>query len=113
MSPVTIFTSSFVGVSEASWLAVIEVDPIDSLNPGRKPLPLMVRVWPEFEPVMGFGFKVVIAGATTGAFTVRLTASVAWPLGLVTFTDRVWAPAPTLTLTTSCELLTKLICEPE
>ena len=81
--------------------------------PAAKPAPLMVRFWFEAEPVMGFGVKLVIAGATMAAFTVRLTVLVAWPFGLVTCTGRVWAPAPTLTLTTSCELLTKLICEPE
>src|ERR1035441_10652131 len=101
-----ILTCSAVGVRVANWLAVIVVPPINSLNPGAKPLPLTVSVWAEFEPVMGLGLKVVMTGAATGAFTVRLTELLAWPLGLVTCTGRLWALAPTVTLAVNCELLT-------
>ena len=61
---------------------------------------------------MGLGLKLVMAGAALAAFTVRLTELLAWPLGLVTCTARLCAPVPTLTLTTNCELLTKVTCDP-
>ena len=88
-------------------MAVIVVEPINSFNPERNPVPLMVKVWAEFEPVIGFGLNVVMAGAAVAAFTVRLTELLAWPLGLVTCTARLCALDPTLTPTTNCEPLTK------
>src|ERR1035438_3624995 len=57
---------------------------------------------------MGLGLKVVMTGATVGAFTVRVTELLACPLGLVTCTVRLWALVPTVTLAVNCELLTNV-----
>ena len=52
--------------------------------PATKPAPLMVRFWFEAEPVIGFGVRLAMAGATDGAFTVKLTVLVALPPGRAT-----------------------------
>jgi len=107
-----IFTWSSVEVSKASWFEVIEVPPIDSLNPGWNPLPLMVSVWTEFEAVMGLGLNVPITGAVVGVVTVRVAELLVCPFGLVTCTGKLCALAPTVTLAVNCVLLTKATADP-
>ena len=42
---------------------VTPVQPNTTFDPTRNPVPAMVSVWFELDPVMGFGLSEVIAGA--------------------------------------------------
>ncbi len=107
----TTFNCSWVEVSEANWLAEISVPPMESFSPGRKPLPLMLRVCGEFEPTIGLGRIDLMEGAAA-ALTVRITGLLACPLGEITCTGRLWAAIPRVTLMVICEALMAAICAP-
>jgi len=72
-----------------------------TVNPGWKPVPLMVRDWLALEAVREAGLSDEITGAT-GAETVRLAALDGGDPGLVTATVQVRAVVPTLTVAWIC-----------
>ena len=45
--------------------------------PATKPVPLMVRLWLLFDPVIGFGLSDVIAGGVLGAIVGGYAAALA------------------------------------
>jgi len=67
-------------------------------KPDWKPVPLMVSVCAEADPVMGLGLSEAIAGVT-GAVTTRLTRFEEPLLGFTTCTVQVLAAVPTFTNT--------------
>ena len=73
--------------------------PNTTVRPDWNPLPLMLKGWFEFDPVMGFGVSEEITGATDGAVTWSETVLDAWPPELTTCTEHVRAAVPTFTET--------------
>jgi len=54
------------------------------VSPAVKPMPVMVSVWLELEPVMGLGLRDAMAGVAAGPLTVRLAMLETAPLELAT-----------------------------
>ena len=73
-----------------------------TVSPVAKPVPVIVNVWLEAEPVMGLGLNDVIAGIAAGAFTVRLAEFETALLELATCTVQTRAVVPVLIVATIC-----------